>query len=128
MTTTLFSHLISHFIRCLESKGGISHEGRHLLIVDGHNLHVTLEVVHKCKGVGLDLLTLSNHTSHKLQPLDVDVFAPFKWYFKRYKDVWLLKNKDKGDSKHILAMWMLKALKRVLTCQNITSGFQSTGI
>ena len=82
MTKTLFSHWISHFIRCLQSKGGISHERRHLLILDGHNLHVTLEVVHKCREVGLDLMILPSHMSHRLQPLDVGVFAPFKRYFK----------------------------------------------
>ena len=86
MTTTLFSHWISHFIRCLESKGGILHKRRHVLILDGHNSYVALEVVFKCKEMGLDLLILPSHMSHKLQPLDVDVFAPFKCYFKRYRD------------------------------------------
>ena len=86
MTATIFFHWISDFIRCLERKGGISHERRHLLILDGHNSHVTLEVVHKCREVGLDLLTLPSHTSHWLQPLDVGVFVPFKRYFKKYRD------------------------------------------
>ena len=45
MTQFLFSSRISHFIQSLGSRGGISPENRHLLIVDGHNSHVTLEVV-----------------------------------------------------------------------------------
>ena len=63
-----------------------SYERRHLLILNGHNSHVTLEIVHKCREVRLDLLILPNYTSHRLQPLDVGVFAPFKRYFKRYRD------------------------------------------
>ena len=128
MTATLFSHWISHFIRCLESKGGISNERRHLLILDGHNSHVTLEVVQKCREVRLDLLTLPSHTSHRLQPLDVSVFAPFKHYFKRYRDAWSVNNKGKGASKQTLAMWVSKALERALTTRNITTGFRTTKI
>ena len=128
MTATLFSHSISHFIRCLERKGGISHERRHLLILDGHSFHITLEVVQKCKEVGLDLLTLPSHTSHRLQPLDVGVFAPFKCYFKKYRDAWSVNNKGKGASKHTLAIWVSKALERALTTRNITVGFRTTGI
>ena len=99
MIATLFSYWISHFIRCLERKGGILHERWHLLILDGYNSHVTLEVVYKCREVGLDLLTLPSHTSHKLQPLDVSIFAPFKCYFKRYRDAWSVNNKRKDASK-----------------------------
>ena len=128
MTAALFSHWISHFIRCLEKKGGISHERRHLLILDEHNFHITLEVMHKCREVGLDLLTLPSHTSHRLQPLDVGVFAPFKCYFRRYRDAWSVNNKGKGTSKQTLVMWVLKALKRALTTRNITIGFRTTGI
>ena len=128
MTATLFNHWILHFIRCLQSKGGISQGRRHLLILDGHNLHVTLEVVHKCREVGLDLMTLPSHTSHRLQPLDVGVFAPFKRYFKRYRDAWSVSNKGKGASKQTLAMWVSRVLERALTKSNIQAEFRTTGI
>ena len=128
MTATLFSHWISHFIRCLERKEGISHNRRHLLILNGHNSHVTLKVVQKCREVGLDLLTLPSHTSHRLQSLDVGVFAPFKRYFKRYRDAWSVNNKGKEASKQTLAMWVSKGLERALTRRNIAIGFRSIGI
>ena len=86
MTQFLFSNWITHFINCLNMRGGISCERRHLLIVDGHNSHVILEVVAKAIYVRLDLLTLPSHTSHRLQPLYVNIFAPFKRSFKRYRD------------------------------------------
>jgi hypothetical protein len=66
MTTALFSQWISHFIKALESRGEISPSNRHLLIVDGHNSHITLEAVHKAMQVGLDLVPLPSHTSHRL--------------------------------------------------------------
>ena len=45
MTKWLFESWILHFIQCLENGPGIDLNNRHLLILDGHNLHVTLEVV-----------------------------------------------------------------------------------
>jgi hypothetical protein len=42
--------------------GGISPEQRHLLILDSHNSHVTLDVAMEAKRVELDLLTLPSHT------------------------------------------------------------------
>jgi hypothetical protein len=88
MTAILFSTWISHFIQSLQHRGGISLTNRYLLIVDGHNSHVILEVVHKAMQVGLDLLTLPSHTSHHLQPLDVTISRPFKRAFKRERDAW----------------------------------------
>jgi hypothetical protein len=103
MTAILFSYWISHFIQALEKRGGISPTNRHLLIVDGHNSHVTMEVVHKAMAIGLDLLTLPSHTSHRLQPLDVSVFGPFKRAFKRYRDAWTLQHCGRDASKMVLA-------------------------
>ena len=77
-----------------------------MLIIDGHTSYVTLEVVIKAMDVGLDLLTLPSHTSHRLQPLDVSIFAPFKKSFRCYRDAWVMKNRGKGTCKEILAMWM----------------------
>ena len=44
MTSYLFSEWISHFVKSIERVGGISRERRHLLILDGHNSHITLEM------------------------------------------------------------------------------------
>ena len=45
MIAFLFSAWISHFTTVVQEKYGISQENRHLLILDGHGSHVTLEVV-----------------------------------------------------------------------------------
>jgi hypothetical protein len=96
--------------------------------LDGHNLHVTIEVVEKAKEVGLHLVTLPSYTSHVLQPLDVSVFGPFKHAFRIYRDIWAMNNKGKGAKKVVLAEWVSNALGRALTSKNIQSGFRATGI
>jgi hypothetical protein len=66
---------------------------RHLVILDGHNSHVTLVAV--AMQSGLDIVFLPFHTSHTLKPLDVSCFKPFKIAFKQIRDSWILLNKGK---------------------------------
>ena len=73
-----FGKWTDHFIRILRDKDNLSITERHLLVLNGHKAHLTLEVVQKVKRNGIDLLTISFYTSHGLQPLDVLCFKPYK--------------------------------------------------
>ena len=128
MTSYLFSAWISHFVASIRRHSLLSPEHRHLLILDGHNSHVTLEVARLAKTVGLDLITLPSHTSHALQPLDVAVFKPFKQFFREYRDYWMSRNLDQPASKEILAQWVSLALRKALSPSNIQAGFRGAGI
>ena len=128
MTTYLFSAWISHFIESVRRMSGVSTDQRHLLILDGHASHITLDVVQEARQAELDLLTLPSHTSHAMQPLDVSVFKPFKTFFKQYRDFWISHNLNQPATKQMLAHWVSLALRRALTPHNIKKGFSSTGI
>jgi hypothetical protein len=119
MTGFLFSVWIAHLVKALESRRGISPTNRHLLILDGYNSHVTLDVVYKAKENGLDLLTLPSHTSHRLQPLDCSFFRPFKCAFRGCRDAWTLQNRGRAAQKEDLTEWVFLALERALTPRNI---------
>jgi hypothetical protein len=108
MTGYLFSAWISHFIECLQSRGGICKKNMHFLILDGHSSHVTLDVVQEARALGLDLLTLPSHTSHVLKPLDVSVFKPFKTFFKEYRDLWTSRNLNQVVTKQTLVQWVFR--------------------
>ena len=128
MTTYLFSAWLSHFIESVQRHGGISQERRHLLILDGHNSHVTLDVVREARAAGLDILTLPAHTSHAMQPLDVSILKPFKLHFRAYRDYWTSRNMSQPANKTTLAQWVSLGLRKALTSSNIVSGFRGTGI
>lgn len=51
---------------------------KRLLICDGFGTHETLEILEHCLANNIRLCRLPSHTSHKLQPCDVAVFAPLK--------------------------------------------------
>ena len=128
MTRWLFESWISHFIECLKRGPGIDLQNRHVLILDGHNSHVTLEVVRISMESGLDIVSLPSHTSHALQPLDVSCFKSFKTAFRKIRDRWSLRNKTKAVDKRTLCEWTSQALQTALTPKNIMSGFRATSI
>jgi hypothetical protein len=129
MTRELFKVWIGHFVKNMRDCGlGISSDCCHLVILDGHSSHVTTNVVKTARSVGLDLLTLSLHISHALQPLDVSCFKPFKQAFRLLRDVWTLRNKLRGASKEVLASWVSAALEKSLTEKNVKSRFRMIGI
>jgi hypothetical protein len=114
MSRPLFYAWLSHFITRVKERYELSPSSRHLLILDGLNSHVTLEVVHKAAQVGIDMIILPSHTSHALQPIDVSVFAPFKKAFRHIKDKWILKSGGRAPKKEDLAEWVFTKDYRML--------------
>jgi hypothetical protein len=88
----------------------ISHYNQHLLILDGHNSHITLETIQQAKDVGLDLPTLPTHASYELQPLDASVFKSFKIAFRKFRNIWNFSSKHEFAQKEDLAQWVSIAL------------------
>ena len=124
----MFKSWISHFIECLKKEFGIDLHNRHLLVLDEHNSHVTLEVVKVAMESRVDIVSLPFHTNHALQPLDVVCFKRFKTTFRKQQDSWTLGNKKKRVEKQELYEWTSKALQTILTPRNIKARFRKCGI
>ena len=128
MTRWLFESWISYFIECLKRGSGIDLNNMHLLVLNGHNSHVTLEVMKIAMQSGLDIISLPSHTSHALQLLDLACFVPFKTAFRKHRDSWTLVNKNAKVGKKELCEWTSKVLQCALTSKNIKLGFEKVGI
>lgn len=98
MTKHIFKAWINYFIKSL-SISSTTTKHRHLLILNGQNSHVTLDMVNTATLNGLDIITSSSHTSHADQPLDVTCFKPFKVAYGTYRDKRTLNNKGKVPEK-----------------------------
>jgi hypothetical protein len=109
MTTFLFKKFLSFFNKLIPS--GVSFNNRHLLILDGHGSHVTLEAIKHAKDFGLDMITLPSHTSHALQPLNVYCFKPFKISFLKVRDAIMSRNNHMELDKITLDRWVDQALE-----------------
>ncbi len=83
----------------------------YLLILNGHGSHVTFKIIGQVQTFGLDMITLSFHTSNALQPLDVSYFKPFKIAFRKKKDIPMVKNNHCEPEKCTLTKWVEKVLE-----------------
>jgi hypothetical protein len=84
---------------------------------------VNLDVVSLAKSNGVHLLTFPPHCSHRLQPLDVSVYGPFK-----AASAWMTSNPGKTLTIYHLPELIKTAFDKAMSRQNILSGFQKSGI
>lgn len=124
MNSELFLHTMKHFIKHTSS----SKENPSILIMDNHESHLAIEALDLAKECGVTILTLHPHTSAKLQPLDVGVYAPLKTYYNASMESWLLRNPGKPATIYDLAELIGIAFTRSMTPTNIINAFKKTGI
>lgn len=124
MTEENFEKYLTHFIKFAKC----SLDNKVLLILDNHKSHMSPNGLEICKNNGIILLTLPPHTSHKLQPLDVSVYGPFKTYFNQESDSFMVNNPGKTINLKNIPTLAGRAHQRAFTPLNITKGFEHTGI
>lgn len=102
-----------------------------MIILDGHCSHVRLAAIYQCFKKGIDIMTISAHSSHQLQPFDVTCFCPFKFYLQDEKSKMIAKNSSWGSRtilKFALAKMVSHALSKALKPSNIISGIRAISI
>ena len=120
----LFLAYLNHFIchtRC-------SKENKVFLILDNHEAHISLAAIDLAKENGVVLLTMPPHTSHRLQPLDVCCFKPFKTAYAQAMENWMRSKTGKTITIYEIPEFVAHAQLHGLTAKNILSAFQSTSI
>ena len=88
MDSDTFLHWLEHFVKHAKP----SKELPHILIVDGHHSHKTLQAIEYARDHGVIMITLPPHTTHKLQPLDRTFFKSLKSAYNRAADSWMSTN------------------------------------
>ena len=97
-----------------------------VLICDGFGTHETLEILEYCFENNIILCRLPSHTSHKLQPCDVAVFAPLKDVYRSQVDR-LERGGVNTIGKDFTALYS-RARERAFTSRNIKAGFAACGL
>ncbi|XP_065674145.1 uncharacterized protein LOC136091088 [Hydra vulgaris] len=79
MVESTFMELFNHFIKSVRP----SKANPVLLILDNHETHMSINFINLASDNDVIVLTIPPHTSHKLQPLDIAVYGPFKCHYNR---------------------------------------------
>jgi hypothetical protein len=98
-----------------------------VLICDGFETHETLEILEFCFENNIILCRLPSHTSHKLQPCDVAVFASIKAAYRDQVDRLERGGVNTIGKQHFTSLFS-PARERAFTPNNIKAGFAASGL
>ena len=124
MIAELFLEDMQHFIKYAHALK----ENPALPIFDNHASHISIPVIDLAKESGVHLLTIHPHCSHKLQPLDVAVYGPFKAYYCAAVNEKLLHRPGEPLAIYDFGKLVKIAHTKAMSPTKIISGFRRTGI
>ena len=124
MNSDVFPEVLKHFIDHM----AVSEQNPGLLILDNHSSHIGLEVINVAQKNGLTILTFPPHCSHRMQPLDVCIFGPFKRFYNKFADAWMTSHPGQSISIYDVAELAGAAFNKAFCMENIISAFKSIGI
>lgn len=124
ITSELFLRWLDHFQTFCKS----SVEDPVLLVLDNHSSHVSLQAVMKCRGLGINMLSLPPHCSHKIQPLDKNFFGPLKSAYAEECDKWHVNNPGRPITMFQIAELFANAYSRIASIERAIKAFEICGI
>ncbi|KAF2185006.1 DDE-domain-containing protein [Zopfia rhizophila CBS 207.26] len=95
-----------------------------LLILDGHNSHISIEFVQFCEEAKILPLCLP-HSTHALQPLDLGIFSPLAKAYKEVRDS--LFGTEQINNNQFLIFFQ-RARQKAITKHNIASAWRKAGL
>ena len=98
-----------------------------LLVLDGHNSHVSPEFDRYCLDHQIVVLCIPAHSSHLLQPLDVGCFSVLKQSYGRLVEQLMGRGINHIDKHEFLPLYR-QARPIALHRNNILAGFAATGL
>lgn len=98
-----------------------------VLICDGAGTHESLEVLEHCLSHKIILCRLPSHTSHKLQPCDISVFAPLKTAYRDNAERLERGGVNTIGKQHLTSLYS-SARDTAFTKRNILAGWSKGGL
>lgn len=100
-----------------------------LLIVDGHGSHINMNFLNWCEEHRIHVAVYPPHTTHRLQPLDMSIFAPLATYYSQSLKGFIQQTTAlSGIGKRDFFELFWPAFTKSFTPKNIASGWQKTGL
>lgn len=100
-----------------------------LLILDNHESHISLAAIDFARSNGIVMLTFPPHFSHRLQPIDVSIYSPFKTYYSvNCPNKLTFEQPGIPITIYNVSEIVEKAFPLAFTPVNILKGFKTTGI
>lgn len=123
-----FEWLVKIFDQHSKTKARNGRDWR-LLIIDGHGSHVNMRFLDWCAKHFVLVAVYPPHSTHRLQPLDVSLFAPLAIYYSQELDAFLHRSQGLSQlTKRDFFALFWKAYTKAFNPDTILSGWSSTGL
>lgn len=122
MTKETFKAVMGHFIK----HSGASNP--HLLFLDNVESHFSIETLDLAKANGVVIFTFPPHCTHRLQPLDIVFFGPFKANYASAVNSFLVSNPATVPTIYHIAGFVKDALSKTARPEIIIKAFEKAGI
>lgn len=120
-----FLEWLEHFIKFAHP----TKEDPVILILDGHVSHTkNLKAILRAREAGVVMISLPPHCTHRLQPLDVSFFGPFKVYYNEAIRSWMRCHVGRPVTTWQVAELLNTAYRKAASVQNAVKGFEKTGL
>lgn len=118
----------TQLIALLDSKTkDLAKGSKRLLHVDGHNSHITCELLDNALASNIEILGYPPHMTHLLQGLDVVNFGILKSaYYKQAKALYASTHKEPSKSDHIDLL--IEPINIAFSAENIAAAWRKTGL
>jgi len=124
MNQQVFVQYLKHFVKHTRP----TKEDPVLLIVDNHSSRMSMEAVEYCRENHAVMLSLPPHSTHKIQPLDVTFYGPFKTYYSQSCDNWTTNHPGRAITEMQVPGLVRIAYEKAATQHIARKGFMVTGI
>ena len=125
INTELFSAWLEHFISTVHP----SINNKVLLILDGHVSHTqNITALCRAREVGILMLSLPPHCTHRLQPLDLTFFKPLSTFYNKAVDGWMRENPGLAVGEQRITRFFGEAYNKAASVATAVNGFKAAGI
>lgn len=125
INTELFAAWLEHFISIVHP----SLDEKVLLILDGHVSHTqNIAALSRAREVGILMLSLPPHCTHRLQPLDLTLFKPLSTFYNQAVDSWMRANPGIPVGEQRITRFFGEAYNKAASVATAVNGFKAAGI
>lgn len=124
MTKETFTEVLRHVIKCYN----VTPDNPLLLIMDNVDTHFSIATLSLARKHGVTFLTFPPHCTHKMQPLDISFFGPFKSFYDSAINDWILSHPAQSVTIYQVAEFVKIAMSRAGSVGTISAGFAKAGI
>ena len=117
----IFPNMLKHVIKNV----ACSKEMPQLIVIDNDQSQINFDVVDLARENTITVITFPLRCSHKMQPRDIAVSGPLKYYYKTAVNEWNLINTGKIFTIYDIPVCFVEAYRNTCNYQNIINGLKN---